>query len=395
MEAIGRLSGGIAHDFNNLLGVIIGYSEVLKKRLDVSNPLREHAEEIEKAGQRAASLTRQLLAFSRQQVLAPAVLNLNALLTDLGKMLPRLIGEDVELALKLDPKIGLVKADQSQIEQVVMNLVVNARDALPRGGKLIVETSNVTLNHAYTLLHPGSRVGPYVLLSVTDNGTGMSLETLAHLFEPFFTTKERGKGTGLGLATVYGVVKQSGGYIWVDSEPGKGSSFKVYLPQIDEPVSAPVVTALPAESFQGAETILLVEDAGPLRKLAHALLEQNGYHVLAAEHGAEALKIAEQKIRHIDLLLTDVIMPGMTGRELADRLVGQQAGLRVLYMSGYTDSAIADQGVLEPGTYLLHKPFTEEALIQKVREVLDAEAPAHSALKEAQVPVASELGKTL
>lgn len=395
MEAIGRLSGGIAHDFNNLLGVIIGYSEVLKKRLDVANPLREHAEEIEKAGQRAASLTRQLLAFSRQQVLAPAVLNLNALLTDLGKMLPRLIGEDVELALKLDPKIGLVKADQSQIEQVVMNLVVNARDALPRGGKLIVETSNVTLNHAYTLLHPGSRVGPYVLLSVTDNGTGMSLETLAHLFEPFFTTKERGKGTGLGLATVYGVVKQSGGYIWVDSEPGKGSSFKVYLPQIDEPVSAPVVTVLPAESFQGAETILLVEDAGPLRKLAHALLEQNGYHVLAAEHGAEALKIAEQKIRHIDLLLTDVIMPGMTGRELADRLVGQQAGLRVLYMSGYTDSAIADQGVLEPGTYLLHKPFTEEALIQKVREVLDAEAPAHSALKEAQVPVASESGKTL
>jgi two-component system, cell cycle sensor histidine kinase and response regulator CckA len=395
MEAIGRLSGGIAHDFNNLLGVIIGYSEVLKKRLAVTDPLREHAEEIEKAGQRAASLTRQLLAFSRQQVLAPAVLNLNALLTDLGKMLPRLIGEDVELALKLEPKLGLVKADQSQIEQVVMNLVVNARDALPRGGRLVVETSNVTLNHAYTLLHPGSRVGPYVLLSVTDNGTGMSPETLAHLFEPFFTTKERGKGTGLGLATVYGVVKQSGGYIWVDSEPGKGSSFRVYLPQIDEPVSAPVVAALPAESFQGAETILLVEDAGPLRKLAHALLEQNGYHVLAAEHGAEALKIAEQKTRHIDLLLTDVIMPGMTGRALADRLVAEQAGLRVLYMSGYTDSAIADQGVLEPGTYLLHKPFTEEALIQKVREVLDADAPGHSALKEAEVPVASELGKTL
>jgi CheY-like chemotaxis protein len=253
----------------------------------------------------------------------------------------------------------------------------------------------VTLNHAYTPLHPGSRVGPYVLLSVTDNGTGMSPETLAHLFEPFFTTKERGKGTGLGLATVYGVVKQSGGYIWVDSEPGKGSSFRVYLPQIDEPVSAPVVAALPAESFQGAETILLVEDAGPLRKLAHALLEQNGYHVLAAEHGAEALKIAEQKTRHIDLLLTDVIMPGMTGRALADRLVAEQAGLRVLYMSGYTDSAIADQGVLEPGTYLLHKPFTEEALIQKVREVLDADAPGHSALKEAEVPVASELGKTL
>jgi PAS domain S-box-containing protein len=395
MEAVGRLSGGIAHDFNNLLGVIIGYSEVLKKRLKISDPLREHAEEIEKAGQRAASLTRQLLAFSRQQVLAPAVLNLNALLTDLGKMLPRLIGEDVELALKLDPKIGLVKADQSQIEQVVMNLVVNARDALPQGGRLVVETANVTLNQAYTLLHPGSRVGPYVMLSVTDNGTGMSVETLAHLFEPFFTTKERGKGTGLGLATVYGVVKQSGGYIWVDSEPGKGSSFKVYLPQIEEPASAPVVAALPAESFRGKETILLVEDAGPLRKLAHALLEQNGYHVLAAENGAEALQIAEQKAKHIHLLLTDVIMPGMTGRALADRLVAQQAGLRVLYMSGYTDSAIADQGVLEPGTYLLHKPFTEEALIQKVREVLDAEAPGHSALTEAEVPIASESGRTL
>ena len=394
MEAVGRLSGGIAHDFNNLLGVIIGYSQVLKKKLDVTNPLREHAEEIEKAGQRAASLTRQLLAFSRQQVLAPAVLDLNALLTDLGKMLPRLIGEDVELALQLDPRIGRVKADQSQIEQVVMNLVVNARDALPQGGRLVIETRNVNLTPAYTIHHPGSKVGPYVMLSVTDNGTGMNLETLAHLFEPFFTTKERGKGTGLGLATVYGVVKQSGGYIWVDSETGKGSSFKVYLPQIDEPVSAPAPAALPAESFRGAETILLVEDADALRKLAHALLEQNGYHVLAAENGAEALKIVEQKCERINLLLTDVIMPGMTGRALADRLVALQTGLRVLYMSGYTDSAIADQGVLEPGTYLLHKPFTEETLIQKVREVLDAEAPGRSAPKEAEVLVGSESRKT-
>jgi two-component system, cell cycle sensor histidine kinase and response regulator CckA len=394
MEAVGRLSGGIAHDFNNLLGVIIGYSQVLKKRLDMENPLREHAEEIEKAGQRAASLTRQLLAFSRQQVLAPAVLDLNELLTDLGKMLPRLIGEDVELALQLDPRIGRVKADQSQIEQVVMNLVVNARDALPHGGRLIIETKNVDLTPAYTLHHPGSRVGPYVMLSVADNGTGMNLETLAHLFEPFFTTKERGKGTGLGLATVYGVVKQSGGYIWVDSELGKGSSFKVYLPQIDEPVSAPVPAALPADSFRGAETILLVEDADALRKLAHALLEQNGYHVLAAQDGAEALKIVEQQRERIDPLLTDVIMPGMTGRSLADRLVAQQPGLRVLYMSGYTDSAIADQGVLELGTYLLHKPFTEETLIQKVREVLDAEAPGPSAPKEAEVLAGNESRKT-
>jgi two-component system, cell cycle sensor histidine kinase and response regulator CckA len=394
MEAVGRLSGGIAHDFNNLLGVIIGYSEVLKKKLDVSNPLREHAEEIEKAGQRAASLTRQLLAFSRQQVLAPAVLNLNALLTDMGKMIPRLIGEDVELALQLDSKLKLVKADQSQIEQVVMNLVVNARDALPQGGRLVIETANVSLTPAYTLHHPGSRIGPYVMLSVTDNGTGMNLETLTHLFEPFFTTKERGKGTGLGLATVYGVVKQSGGYIWVDSEVGKGSSFKVYLPQIDEPVCTPVLAALPAKSFQGAETILLVEDADALRKLAHALLKENGYHVLAAENGAKALEIAEQKQGRIHLLLTDVIMPGMNGRTLADRLVAQHPRLRVLYMSGYTDSAIADHGVLEPGTYLLHKPFTEEALIRKVREVLDAEAPGLSTPKDAEVLAESESRRT-
>jgi two-component system cell cycle sensor histidine kinase/response regulator CckA len=394
MEAVGRLSGGIAHDFNNLLGVIIGYSQVLKKKLGEANPLREHAEEIEKAGQRAASLTRQLLAFSRQQVLAPAVLELNALLTDLGKMLPRLIGEDVELALQLDPRIGRVKADQSQIEQVVMNLVVNARDALPQGGRLVIETANVNLDQAYTLHHPGSRVGPYVMLSVTDNGTGMNLETLAHLFEPFFTTKERGKGTGLGLATVYGVVKQSGGYVWVDSELGKGSSFKVYLPQIDEPVTAPAPAALPADSFRGEETILLVEDADALRKLAHALLEQNGYHVLAAENGEAALKIAEQNRERIHLLLTDVIMPGMTGRTLADRLIALRTGLKVLYMSGYTDSAIADQGVLEPGTYLLHKPFSEETLIQKVREVLDAEALGHTAPKETEVLAGGESRRT-
>jgi two-component system, cell cycle sensor histidine kinase and response regulator CckA len=287
-----------------------------------------------------------------------------------------------------------VKADQSQIEQVVMNLVVNARDALPQGGRLVIETANVNLTPAYTLHHPGSRVGPYVMLSVTDNGTGMNLETLTHLFEPFFTTKERGKGTGLGLATVYGVVKQSGGYIWVDSEAGKGSSFKVYLPQIDEPVSTPVPAALPAESFLGAETILLVEDADALRKLAHALLKENGYHVLAAENGAKALLIAEQKQGRIHLLLTDVIMPGMNGRKLADRLVAQHPRLRVLYMSGYTDSAIADHGVLEPGTYLLHKPFTEEALIRKVREVLDAEAPDQSIPKDAEVLAESEPRRT-
>jgi len=390
MEAIGRLSGGIAHDFNNLLGVIIGYSEVLKKQL---NPGADHfgyACEIEKAGQRAASLTRQLLAFSRQQVLAPAVLNLNALLADMGKMLPRLIGEDVDLTLRLDSELGQVKADQSQIEQVVMNLAVNARDAMPRGGKIVVETSNVILDEAYTRRHPGSRAGLYVMLSVTDTGTGMTRETLAHMFEPFFTTKERGKGTGLGLATVYGVVKQSGGYIWAESELEKGSCFKVYLPRIEEPVSIAAKPGSPAESFQGTETVLVVEDADALRKLTHALLEQNGYRVLAASNGAEALKIVEQEKEHIDLLLTDVIMPGLNGRALAERMTGLQPALKVLYMSGYTDSAIEEHGVLKPATYLLPKPFTEETLIQKVREVLNGEKWAPGASQPVSVFAGSE-----
>ena len=385
IEAVGRLSGGIAHDFNNLLGVIIGYSQVLIKKLGPGNALLEHAEEIEKAGQRAASLTRQLLAFSRQQVLAPAVLNLNALITDMGKMLHRLIGEDIELELKLSQAIGRVKADQSQLEQVIMNLVINARDALPQGGTLKIETVNETLDEAYTRQHPGSKAGRFVMISVTDSGTGMTPETLAHLFEPFFTTKERGKGTGLGLATVYGVVKQSGGYISVESEVGKGSCFKVYLPEIDEPVSVASPPPPPTETFRGTETILLVEDADALRKLAFTLLEQNGFHVLAAASGLEALKMLEGKHDKIELLLTDVIMPGINGRVLAGRLAAMQPGLKVLYMSGYTDSTIADHGVLDAGTSLLHKPFSEEALIQKVREVLDSELPNNAATNE--IPV--------
>jgi len=391
MEAIGRLSGGIAHDFNNLLGVIIGYSQILKRKLGISDGLFEHAEEIEKAGQRAASLTRQLLAFSRQQVLAPAVLNLNTLLSDMGKMLPRLIGEDIELALKLDPAIGRVKADQSQVEQVLMNLAVNARDALPQGGKLTIETANVTLDDAYTRHHPGSRAGDFVMLSVTDTGIGMSADTLAHLFEPFFTTKARGKGTGLGLATVYGVVKQSGGYIWVDSELGKGSSFKVYLPRIEEEVGEAKAPAAPIETLQGAETLLLVEDADALRKLAQTLLVEHGFRVISAANGAEALQVVEKHHAPIDLLLTDVIMPGMNGKMLAERLGQIQAGVKVLYMSGYTDSSIADHGVLDAGTHLLHKPFTEETLIQKVREVLD-EGKRGGSSKEAPVLAGRETG---
>jgi CheY-like chemotaxis protein len=372
MEAMGRLSGGIAHDFNNLLGVIIGYSRVLRKALANNAALCEHAVEIEKAGQRAASLTKQLLAFSRQQVLTPAVLNLNTLASDMEKMLPRLLGEDVEVSLTLDPDLGNVKADQSQIEQVIMNLAVNARDAMPMGGKLKIQTANMELDQAYTWNHPGSKVGSYVMLAVTDTGTGMDAATLTHIFEPFFTTKERGKGTGLGLATVYGVVKQSNGYIWVDSAPGKGASFQIYLPRhVGEPAVDEQKTDL-GEKLRGSESILLVEDAEPLRKLAQTFLAAAGFRVLSAASGEDALEVAARHGGTFDLLLTDVVMPGMNGRVLAEQLLPRQPGMKVLYMSGYTDSFIAGHGVLDPGgTQLLHKPFTEEVLIHKVREVLD------------------------
>jgi PAS domain S-box-containing protein len=368
MEAVGRLSGGIAHDFNNLLGVIIGYSQVLKRSLGSANPLLfEHAEEIEKASQRAVSLTRQLLAFSRQQVLEPVILNLNTLLSDMEKMLPRLIGEDVALELNLDPALAQVKADHGQVEQVIMNLAVNARDAMPDGGKLTIQTANVDLDLAYTRQHPGSRIGQYVMLAVSDTGTGIDPEIQSQIFEPFFTTKERDKGTGLGLATVYGVVKQSGGYIAVDSEKGKGACFSVYLPRVGQTVStAETKIALPA-NIRGSETVLLVEDAEPLRKLAHMFLR-----VLTAADGTEALAAARSHAGPIHLLLTDVVMPGINGRVLAERLAPLQQGMKVLYMSGYTDSFIAGHGVLEAGTHLLHKPFTEDVLTRKVREILDS-----------------------
>jgi two-component system cell cycle sensor histidine kinase/response regulator CckA len=390
MEAIGRLSGGIAHDFNNLLGVIIGYSRVLNKALSTNTVLREHALEIEKAGQRAASLTKQLLAFSRQQVLTPAVLNLNTLASDMEKMLPRLLGEDIQVSLALDPELGNVKADQSQIEQVIMNLAVNARDAMPMGGKLKIQTSNVELDQAYTWNHPGSKVGSYVLLAVTDTGTGMDAGTLTHIFEPFFTTKERGKGTGLGLATVYGVVKQSNGYIWVDSAPGKGASFQIYLPRhVGQPaVDEQIIDS--NEKLRGTETILLVEDAEPLRKLAQTFLEAGGFRVLSAESGERALEVMASFGGTFDLLLTDVVMPGINGRVLAEQMLPRQPGMKVLYMSGYTDSFIAGHGVLDPETHLLHKPFTEEILLRKVREVLDGGKKVAPALSNAAEPKASE-----
>jgi two-component system cell cycle sensor histidine kinase/response regulator CckA len=332
--------------------------------------LCEHALEIEKAGQRAASLTKQLLAFSRQQVLTPAILNLNTLVSDMEGMLPRLLGEDIAVTLALETELGSVKADRSQIEQVIMNLAVNARDAMPTGGKLHIRTANVELDQTYTLNHQGSKPGSYVQIAVTDTGTGMDTGTLAHIFEPFFTTKEAGKGTGLGLATVYGIVKQSNGYIWVDSAPGKGSSFEVYLPRdAGQPLEERQRDL--GERLRGSESILLVEDAEPLRKLAQVILEGAGFRVLPAASGEAALEVAARHLEAFDLLLTDVVMPGMNGRVLAEQLMPRQPKMKVLYMSGYTDSFIAVHGVLDGGIQLLHKPFTEEDLVRKVREVLD------------------------
>jgi PAS domain S-box-containing protein len=373
MEAVGRLSGGIAHDFSNLLGVIIGYSEILQERLPQGDPLRKSVEEIKKAGQRATTLTRQLLAFSRQQVLEPKVLDLNAVVADVDKMLRRLIGEDIELSTALDPALGRVKADQGHIEQVIMNLIVNARDAMPEGGELTIETANVELDETFTRHSPYVQPGPYVLLAMSDTGIGMDAETQAHIFEPFFTTKELGKGTGLGLATVYGVVKQSGGYIWVYSELGKGTTFKVYLPRVEQVVQPARPDTRSAKSSQGWETVLLVEDEESLRTLTRDLLVETGYNVLEANSGSQALEIAQRHPGPIHLLLTDVVMLGMSGPALAEKLGGPRPEMRVLYMSGYTDRALGQRGILDPGTFLLQKPYTRDSLTRKVREVLDPE----------------------
>jgi PAS domain S-box-containing protein len=370
MEAVGRLAGGIAHDFNNLLGVIIGYSEILEERLGQDDPLRPKAEQIKKAGQRAAALTRQLLAFSRQQVLEPKVLDLNEVVTDTLKMLQRLIGEDIELVMVPGPDLGRVKVDQGQIEQVIMNLAVNARDAMPQGGKLTITTLNAELDEVYARQHPAAVSGSYVMLAVSDTGCGMDRETQGRIFEPFFTTKEQGKGTGLGLSTVYGVVKQSGGYIWVYSETGRGSTFKIYLPRIGEAMTVPDPGRGGKETARGWQTVLLVEDAEPLRELAHELLEECGYTVLEAANGADAIRVAEQHRRPIHLLFTDVVMPGMDGRKLAEHITRIYPEMKVLYVSGYTDDAIGHHGVLHSGIALLQKPFTRESLTRKVREVL-------------------------
>jgi len=384
VEAIGQLAGGIAHDFNNLLGIIIGYSEIFEERLGLGDPLRPKAEQIKKAGRRAASLTRQLLAFSRQQALEPKVLDLNAVIADTLKMLRRLIDENVELVAVPEPALGRVSADQGQIEQIIMNLTVNARDAMPHGGKLTISTSNAEMDDAFVRRNPGAVPGSYVVLSVGDTGCGMDHETQAHIFEPFFTTKGEGKGTGLGLATVYGVVKQSGGYISVESEPGIGSTFRIYLPRIQEPVASAAPVDGGEKKAHGCETVLLVEDAHALRELARELLEAGGYTVLEAANGADAISLAEKHPGPIHLLLSDVVMPGMNGPELAGKIIGARPDTKVLYMSGYTGDALPVQELLNSGAALLHKPFTGLSLATKVREVLAAAKPSPRA-----VPVTS------
>ncbi len=372
MEAVGRLSGGIAHDFNNLLGVMIGYAEFLQERLDSSNPLRGSADEILKAGKRAAALTRQLLAFSRQQVLDPKVLDLNAIVIDIEQLLRRVIGEDIQLEIDLDPLIGRIKADYSQIEQVLVNLAVNARDAMPRGGKLTIQTKSVELDAAVLQHHYPNQPGPYICLTMSDTGVGMNAATKARAFEPFFTTKEKGKGTGLGLSTVYGIVKQSGGHIHIDSTPLEGTTFRIYLPKtveipaakIEDPGFTPVRT--------GSETILVAEDEPSLRALVISILQGSGYTVLEAGDGEEALAVSRVHEGAIDLLLTDVVMPGMGGKALAAEITRERPEIAVVYMSGYPGHTYKEQWPLDAGCVLLMKPFTQEDLCQTLGKALDS-----------------------
>src|SRR5579864_6732399 len=373
MEAVGRLAGGIAHDFNNLLMVISGYSEFLLERLGAEPHLRGPAQEIASASERASSLTRQLLAFSRKQMLAPRTIHLNDIATENLKMLNRMIGEDIDLVFVPSPNLWSVRADSGQIEQVIMNLAVNARDAMPSGGKFTIETTNVTLDEDYARLHAPLPAGDYVMIAISDTGVGMDPETQSHIFEPFFTTKGT-KGTGLGLSTVYGIVKQSGGYIWVYSEVGRGTTFKIYLPRVasSEPAAQVAAPAQFPKVEPGTETILLVEDEANLRYLARQYLEKQGYKVIEAADGAVAMQIAVAHEAVIHLLLTDVIMPGMNGRELAQRISEIRPNVKVLYMSGYTENVIGENGTLDAGVRLLQRPFNLRDLKSKVREVLDA-----------------------
>jgi two-component system cell cycle sensor histidine kinase/response regulator CckA len=376
MEAVGRLAGGVAHDFNNLLTVILGYAQILAEGVPAGSRQAESTSQIKNAAERAAGITRQLLAFSRKQVLSPRILNLNDTVMNLDSLLRRLIGEDIEVLTVPANDLGSVKADPGQIEQVIMNLALNARDAMPHGGKLTLETANVSLDEAYAIEHQPITPGRYVMLAVSDSGVGMSPDLQARIFEPFFTTKEVGKGTGLGLSTVYGIVKQSGGFIWVYSEPGQGATFKIYLPRVDQPSETAGADKRIGNVLRGTESILLVEDDAQVRQLSSSVLAHCGYKVLTAANPEEGLKIAQENHRDIRLLITDVVMPGMNGRQLAAKITEFLPQIKVLYMSGYTNNAIVHYGVLDDGLWFLPKPFSLSALISKVREVLDANPQA-------------------
>ena len=371
MEAVGRLAGGIAHDFNNLLTVITGYSDLLLSQIGGKTALGEEVAEIKRAAERAALLTQQLLAFSRRQVLQPRVIDLNEVVSHMERMLRRLIGEDVEFRIVLGEGLGSVKADPGQIEQVIVNLLVNARDAMPGGGELAIETSNVVLDKEFRRDHPSAAAGPYVCLAVVDTGMGMSAEVKAHIFEPFFTTKGKGKGTGLGLSTVYGIINQSIGHIAVDSNIGRGTTVRIFLPRVED--TPEVIPEASAADLYGGETVLVVEDEDAVRGIVTRVLEESGYRVLWASDGNDGIHLFEENREAIDLLITDVVMPGMGGRELASRLEASRPGIKVLYMSGYTEDAIHHHGALETGLAFIQKPFTTEGFLMKVREVLDRE----------------------
>jgi two-component system cell cycle sensor histidine kinase/response regulator CckA len=371
MDAIGRLAGSIAHDFNNVLSVILSYTSLLLADLKAIDPMRNDIEQIKLAAERAADLTRQLLAFSRQQVMEPKIVDLNVIVKGMDRMLKRLLGEDIEMAFKPKQSLRLVKVDPGQIEQVIMNLVINAKDAMPGGGQLTIETADVDLDESYVFQHLGSLKGSHAVLIVSDTGVGMDQAVQPRIFEPFFTTKPKGKGTGLGLSTVFGIVQQSGGNVWVYSEPGKGTTFKVYLPEAKGDLVSRVPAAAPVK-LEGNETILLAEDADQVRGIAHTILERYGYSVLVAKNAGEALLACENHKGKIHLLLTDVVMPQMSGHQLAERLGAARPEMKVLYMSGYTEKSVVQHGILDSGIDYLQKPFTPEMLARRVREILDA-----------------------